>query len=56
MNVPLFVAGGGGAIGLNKVTNANGKNVKDLYQAVANALGENEHPNARNWSSSPISL
>jgi len=56
VNVPLFVAGGGGAIGLNKVTNANGKNVKDLYQAVANALGANEHPNARNWSSSPISL
>ena len=56
VNVPLFVAGGGGAIGRGKVTNASGKNVKDLYQAVANVLGADEHPNARQWSTSPVSL
>jgi len=56
VNVPLFVAGGGGAIGRNKVTTANGKNVNDLFQSVANALGASEHPNARRWSTAPISL
>lgn len=55
-NVPMFVAGGGGAIGRGRVVSAGGKNSGDLFQGVANALGANQHPAVLNWSSNPINL
>lgn len=54
-NVPLFVAGGGSAVRRGTVTQASGKTSADLFQTVSNILGASEHPEARTWSSSPIS-
>ena len=51
-NVPLFVAGAG--IKKGQVTAASGKTQADLFQAVAQILRANEHPEARVWSANPI--
>lgn len=53
-NVPMFVAGAGVRGG--SVTNASGRRSVDLFQGVSDALGVSSHPQARNWSSSPISI
>ena len=51
-NVPLFVAGAGVRGG--SVTANNGRTSADLFQAVSNILGASEHPEARMWSSTPM--
>ena len=52
-NVPLFVAGAG--IRKGQITPANGKTQADIFQAVAQILRANEHPDARVWSAQPLS-
>ena len=53
-NVPMFVAGGGIAGG--RVSSINGKTQIDVFQAVAERLGVNQHSAARRWSSSPANI
>lgn len=54
-NVPMFIAGGGGAVQTGKISDMGGKNQTAMYETVARILGADQHPAYKTLSSSTVS-